>query len=110
MDKLLELLGEMESNSILINKEKISRARVSLIGKDNDTRHKALSEVCRLYRNGTLQKAKELLILNKKEQGHITDEELDVYGKFTDREKQIIKEQYSQHDKGFFTNPRCALY
>jgi hypothetical protein len=44
------------------------------------------------------------------EKGSITDEEIDTYGKFSDYEKKIIKEQYSKCPKGTFPNPRCALY
>lgn len=44
------------------------------------------------------------------ELGSITDEELDTFSKFSDYEKNIIKEEYSKHPKGFFPNPRCALY
>lgn len=42
--------------------------------------------------------------------GSITDEEIDDYGRFTNDEKKIIREQYSKHKKGKFPNPRCALY
>ena len=44
------------------------------------------------------------------EMGHITDEELDTYRKFSDHEKAIIKEAYSKYPKGTFPNPGCALY
>lgn len=44
------------------------------------------------------------------EMGHITDEEIDAFGKFSDYEKRIIKEQYSKHPEGIFPNPMCALY
>lgn len=44
------------------------------------------------------------------EMGSITDEEIDAFGKFSDYQKGIIKEQYSLHNKGFFPNPMCALY
>ncbi|MCB2347332.1 hypothetical protein, partial [Clostridium estertheticum] len=44
------------------------------------------------------------------EQEQISDEEIDNYSKFSDREKQIIKEEYAKHPKGFYPNPRCALY
>lgn len=44
-----------------------------------------------------------------KEMGSITDKEIDAFGKFSDYEKGIIKEQYSKHPKGFFPNPICAL-
>ncbi len=43
------------------------------------------------------------------EPGFITDEEIDAFGKFSDYEKNIIKEGYSKHEKGFFPNPICAL-
>ena len=43
------------------------------------------------------------------EMGSITDEEIDIWGKFSDYEKQIIKKQYASHQKGFFPNPHCAL-
>lgn len=42
--------------------------------------------------------------------GSITDEEIDAFGKFTKAEKKIIKKAYSEHPRGFFSNPRCALY
>lgn len=45
-----------------------------------------------------------------KEMGNITDKEIDAFGKFTDEQKKIIKEQYSKYPKGFFPNPICALY
>lgn len=44
------------------------------------------------------------------EYGYITDEEIDLYGKFSEHEKEIIKSMYSKHTKGFFKNPICALY
>lgn len=47
---------------------------------------------------------------NRPELGSITDKEIDAFGKFTDEQKKIIKEQYSKYPKGFFPNPMCALY
>jgi hypothetical protein len=44
----------------------------------------------------------------KVEMGDITEEELSCWG-FSNREKEIIKEQYRTHRKGFFPNPACAL-
>lgn len=44
------------------------------------------------------------------ENGSITDEEIDAFGKFSDYEKEIIKEQYSKYPKGTFPNPICALH
>jgi hypothetical protein len=44
------------------------------------------------------------------EMGHITDAEIDSFGKFSDREKSIIKKEYASHKKGFFPNPICALH
>ena len=44
------------------------------------------------------------------EYGSITDKEIDAFGKFTQEEKEIIKENYSKYPDGFFSNPRCALY
>lgn len=44
------------------------------------------------------------------EMGSITDEEINSYGNFTSKEKEIIKEQYASHKQGFYPNPRCALY
>ena len=44
------------------------------------------------------------------EYGSITDEEIDSYGKFSEHEKKIIKEQYARYKKGTFPNPICALY
>lgn len=44
------------------------------------------------------------------EMGYITDKEISAFGKFSDYEKNIIKEQYSKHPKGFFPNPICALH
>lgn len=44
------------------------------------------------------------------ELGSISDEEIDAFGKFTDNQKKIIKEEYSKYPKGFFPNPVCALY
>lgn len=54
----------MSKNAELINRAKDKGGRNVLISNDNFTRHEALSEVCRLYRNGTIQQANELL--NKK--------------------------------------------
>ncbi len=44
------------------------------------------------------------------ENGNTTDEEIDAFGKFSDYEKGIIKEQYSKYPKGTFPNPICALH
>jgi hypothetical protein len=41
--------------------------------------------------------------------GSITDVEIDHWGKFSDREKEIIKKAYTEHEEGFFPNPFCAL-
>lgn len=48
MDKLLELLAEINTKSNEIN----------------NTRHEALTELDKLYKNGTIQRANELLKLN----------------------------------------------
>jgi hypothetical protein len=63
------------------------------------------------------EKIKDLLKVVEKEitwevveMGCITDEEIDVWGKFSDYEKNIIKKQYSKYPKGFFPNPICALH
>jgi transcriptional antiterminator len=42
--------------------------------------------------------------------GSITDTEIDDFGIFSEHEKGIIKRTYSEHEPGFFPNPRCALY
>ncbi|MGN2371913.1 ASCH/PUA domain-containing protein [Clostridium cagae] len=58
-----------------------------------------------------LQEGYVILALGEyKEMGNITDEEIEAFGKFSDYEKVIIKEQYSKYPKGFFPNPMCALY
>ncbi len=58
-----------------------------------------------------LQEGYVILALGEyKEMGSITYEEIDAFGKFTDEQKKIIKEQYSKYPKGFFPNPMCALY
>ncbi|MDU7365400.1 DUF3850 domain-containing protein [Clostridium sp.] len=44
------------------------------------------------------------------EYGHITDKEIDEFGKFSEYEKSKIKEMYSKYPKGTFKNPMCALY
>lgn len=61
MDKLLELLSKMNINSEFINRARDKNRRESLIFQDDIVRHEALSEICRLYRNGTIQRASELL-------------------------------------------------
>lgn len=43
------------------------------------------------------------------EMGRISDEEIDAYGKFTDSEKRIIRNQYASHQEGYFKNPLHAL-
>jgi hypothetical protein len=45
-----------------------------------------------------------------KEMGSITDKEIEAFGKFSDYEKRIIKEQYSKYPEGTFPNPICALH
>jgi len=61
MKRLIGLLSQMDKNSKLITSTRDKRQREALISEDNFTRHEALSEVCRLYRNGAIQKADELL-------------------------------------------------
>lgn len=55
-----------------------------------------------------LKETTEEIIEN--EYGSITDEEIDAFGKFSDYQKKIIKEEYAKHEKGTFPNPMCALY
>lgn len=43
------------------------------------------------------------------EPGFISEDELRPYN-FTDHELKIIREMYFKYPKGFFKNPRCALY
>ena len=50
MDRLLKLLSE-------INKDKKQES----VNEDNYIRHEALTELYRLYKNGTIQRANELL-------------------------------------------------
>lgn len=44
------------------------------------------------------------------EAGYISNAELNSYAKFTDNQKKTIKSMYAKYPKGFFKNPRCALY
>lgn len=44
------------------------------------------------------------------ELGNITREEIVATGNFSDYEIDIIMKEYAKHPKGFFPNPRCALY
>ena len=58
----------------------------------------------------SLKGFKEQITWKIVELGSITDKEIDAFGKFSDYEKNIIKEQYSKYPKGFFPNPICALH
>jgi hypothetical protein len=44
----------------------------------------------------------------KMELGNITEDELARYG-FSEEEKEIIKNEYRTHKKGFYPNPCCAI-
>lgn len=77
--------------------------------------------MCRLVIKGTQEQIDKFVNDNKItnlseidviviKMGHITDEEIDSYGQFSDREKSIIKEAYARHEEEFFPNPWCALH
>lgn len=57
------------------------------------------------YNISYLYNAKIEIITN----GYITDDEIDLYGRFTDEQKQRIKDMYYVHEKGFYKNPEEAL-
>lgn len=43
------------------------------------------------------------------EMGYISDDEIDIWGEFTEEEKRFIRKQYTTHLKGYFKSPFHAL-
>ena len=70
MDELLKLLDIFEEDSKQMQNNH-NESRKAFIQKNDIIRLKILTEVCRLYRDGTLQKVNE--ILNGKWGIHIND-------------------------------------